>query len=73
MRCGHKPAANYDSVRQTRKDYSKYLEQSNKRAGKGIFGELERKKIIKPSILLSNEDVFNPELYNLKTERNLYT
>ena len=39
---------------------------------KGIFGDIERKKIIKPSITLSNEDKLIPDLHKLKTERNLY-
>ena len=39
---------------------------------KGIFGDIERKKIIKPSITLSNEDKLIPDLYKLKNERNLY-
>ena len=53
-----------------KKDYKKYLGDSSQDQ-KGIFGELERKKIIKPTMPLKNETELDPELAKFKTDRNL--
>ena len=71
MKQNHKHVIQDENSKGIRKQYRKFMGQEDK-AKKGIFGDIERKKIIKPSITLSNEDKLVPDLHKLKTERNLY-
>jgi len=54
-----------------RKQYRKFL-ATDGQAQSGIFGELDRQKMSKPTITLSNEDQHDPMFLKIKQERNLY-
>ena len=54
-----------------KKQYRKFL-ATDGASQSGIFGELDRQKMSKPTITLSNEDQQDSMFLKLKQERNLY-
>ena len=71
MRRIHQDVVSVDAVKEVRKNYKKYLAESEPSKA-GLFSELERKKIMMPSIQLSNDSAFDPLMNKLKTERSIY-
>lgn len=59
IRRTHKDVVSKDAVKKIQQNYKKYI-ASGSANGKGLFGDIESQKMVKPLITLSNDDVHDP-------------
>ena len=68
----HKDVISVDFVNEIRNNYKKYLTVGGVDPRKGLFADIQSKRMNKPTLTLSNDEHHDPEMLKFKIDRSLY-